>query len=124
MTTTAKKSTRKSTRKSPVKKASKKASKRTVKKAAPVKKASKKTVTKADDIDVPAKKVRTGLTDVPNALTGKAIRRILRAAGIRLSEMPELGKVPVTVKDGFAIVKIGGQEFKTAVRPDADKKEG
>jgi hypothetical protein len=97
--------TKKASKKASSKKASKKASKPTSKKA---KKADKKA--KAD------KPVRSGLTDVPNAETGKAIRRMLRKEGIRLSDRPDLGKVPVKVKDGTAYVKIDGQTFKTAIR--------
>ncbi len=59
---------------------------------------------------------RSGLSDVPDAQTGKAIRRLLRKAGIYLSKDPSIGKVPVVIDGNQAMVTVNGQTFRTAVR--------
>ena len=67
---------------------------------------------------VQAETGRSGLANVPNPKTGKAIRRILRKAGIRLSKDPSIGTLTVLVKDGSAYVTVKGKVYRTAVRPD------
>ncbi len=101
------------------KKTTKKASKKVAKKTAKAskKKASKKVAKKTkDDHKKDNTVTRGGLVDVPDSRTGKNMRRILRAASIRLSERPDLGKVPVTIsKDGLtASVKVDGNVYETA----------
>lgn len=59
---------------------------------------------------------RSGLVNVPDPQTGKALRRLLRKAGIYLSKDPSIGQVPVKVVDGMAIVQVNGEEIRTAVR--------
>lgn len=59
---------------------------------------------------------RSGLVNVPNSGTGKAIRRLLRKAGIYLSKDPTIGKAECSVEDGTCSVTVHGQTFSTAVR--------
>lgn len=59
---------------------------------------------------------RSGLVDVPDPQTGKALRRLMRKAGIWMSKDPSIGKVQVVVEDGMAVVRINDKEIRTKVR--------
>lgn len=63
-----------------------------------------------------AQGTRSGLINVPNAGTGKALRRLLRKAGIYLSKDPAIGLVECVVHDGTATVTVNGTPYSTAVR--------
>lgn len=112
---TIEKATKRDRKKTTAKKTGRKATRKATAKATDRKATEKATATARPSAAEQAE--RSGLVDVPDPQTGKALRRLMRKAGIWLSKDPSIGKVPVVIEDGMAVIRISGHDdIRTAVR--------